>query len=103
MTVLPASATRSAPAGTVTFAPAATTRPSRTTMVALSMGARAVPSIRRTLVNALVDEGGWPAREELSTAPTAAHVRRERIVILYFLAGPTLFTAAGPHPQRECN
>ena len=42
MTVLPASATRSAPAGTVTLAagPTETMRPSRTTMVALSIGAR---------------------------------------------------------------
>ena len=49
MTVLPVSAMRSAPAGTVTPAagPAATMRPSRTTIVALSIGARSVPSISR--------------------------------------------------------
>ena len=56
MTVLPASGTRSAPAGTVTRAagPTATMRPSRTTIVALSIGARSVPSITRAPVNAFV-------------------------------------------------
>src|SRR5438105_4633132 len=79
MTVFPASATRSAPAGTATFAPAATTRPSRTTIVALSIGARVVPSMSRTLVNALVDEEGCPASVALSAATAATHIEKVRI------------------------
>src|SRR5439155_26994371 len=78
MTVFPGSAPRSAPAGIVTFAPAATTRPSRTTMVALSRGTRAVPSISRTPVNALVAEEGWPARVTVSAEAIAAQGSRVR-------------------------
>src|SRR5262245_56913303 len=54
ITVLPVRATRVAPAGTLTLAagPTAMMRPSRTTIVALSIGARSVPSITRAPVNA---------------------------------------------------
>src|SRR5437764_1302815 len=55
MTVLPSSATRSALAGTCARLAGATltTLPARTTMVALSIGGRSVPSITRAPVKAL--------------------------------------------------
>src|SRR5262245_63196394 len=59
MTVFPVSETRSAPDGTLTLddGPTARMRPPRTTMVALSIGARSVPSITRAPVNALTPPG----------------------------------------------
>ena len=56
---MPASGTRAAPAGIVTDAagPTATIRPPRTRIVALSIGARSVPSITRAPVKAVVDAG----------------------------------------------
>src|SRR2546422_10630933 len=64
MTVLPASDTRSTPAGTVTRAagPTAEIRPSRTRMVAFSIGARSVPSMTRAPVNALTAPGACARR-----------------------------------------
>src|SRR5258705_228227 len=71
ITCLPASETRSAPAGTVTLAagPAETMRPPRTRIVALSTGARSVPSIRRAPVQAFTPPGDC-AGSVLSAAET---------------------------------
>src|SRR5687767_6295803 len=71
ITVLPASDTRSAPAGIATplAGPAATIRPSRTTIVALAIGGRSVPSIRVAPVNART--GATCACTESGTESTA--------------------------------
>ena len=74
MTVLPLSDTRSAAAGIVTLAdgPAATMRPFCTTMVALSIGARSVPSKRRAPVKARAEEGAWAWVTATSTVRATA-------------------------------
>src|SRR5687767_838828 len=79
MTVLPLRATRSAPAGTLTLVagPAATMRPSRTTIVALATGARSLPSIRVNPVNAREDVACADESDGASAhAKVAAAIRR---------------------------
>src|SRR5450432_2664075 len=74
ITVFPASATRRAPPGTVTLAagPTATIRPLRTRIVALSIGARSVPSITRAPVKAVVVDAGCCAGVLTDQSATAA-------------------------------
>src|SRR5439155_23669841 len=77
-TVLPASDTRSAPAGTVTRAvgPTDATRPLDTTMVALSIGGRSVPSTSRMPTNAFVAPDGWAATDPLGLSMNTMAVTR---------------------------
>src|SRR5476651_2256506 len=74
ITVFPVSATRRAPAGTVTLAadPTETIRPLRTRIVALSIGARSVPSITRAQVKAVVVDAGCCAGVPTDQHATAA-------------------------------
>src|SRR5262245_25738324 len=98
ITVFPFSGIRCASAGIVTLdaAPAATIRPSRTTIVAFGIGVRFVPSISRRPVKALTERSCAFMFEVTGIATSAANGIR-RIIFFTVSPQPTLCDLFGLH------